>query len=295
MPIDGLLVATRFGLYADLAALAGLPLFWWSMRQDVQTGARRILALLAFGGPILSALWLIASAAAMTGTSPIAPDWSVIKILLQETAIGPLLASRAIALLMIPPLLCLSKRPIAPVALLAMAAATTLAWSGHAGATEGAGGTVHRAADMLHIIAASAWFGALLALLARIFRSVVDIEQTALMLQRFSLFGTLFVVTLIISGAINSVMIVGVANLPMLLHSLYGWLLLAKITLFGGMLILAAANRWRLTPALSRAAGSGDLAAAQQHLRLSLTLETALAVTILALVAALGTLDPLAV
>jgi len=138
MPIDGLLVATRFGLYADLAALAGLPLFWWSMRQDVHTGARRILALLAFGGLILSALWLIASAAAMTGTSPIAPDWSVIKILLQETAIGPLLAIRAIALLMIPPLLCLSKRPMAPVALLAMAAAITLAWSGHAGAAEGA-------------------------------------------------------------------------------------------------------------------------------------------------------------
>jgi copper resistance protein D len=299
VPIDGLLVATRFGLYADLAALAGLPLFWWSMRKGTGAGARGILAVLAFGGIAFSALWLLASAAAMAGTSLFASDWSVVDILLRETMIGPLLGVRAVALLLILVLLLVSRRADGPpvtIALLATVAAATLAWSGHAGATESVAGTVHRAADVLHILAASAWVGALLALLTRIFCSASDVqetEQTALMLHRFSLFGTLFVITLIVSGAINSVMIVGFANLPLLLHSLYGWLLLAKIALFGGMLILAAANRWRLTPALTRAANSGDLAPAQARLRMSLTFETIMALGILALVAALGTLDPL--
>jgi putative copper resistance protein D len=79
-----------------------------------------------------------------------------------------------------------------------------------------------------------------------------------------------------------------------LLHSLYGWLLLAKLTLFGAMLLLAAANRWQLTPRLEAAAYGGDAAAALRHLRLSLLVETGLAILILGLVAALGTLDPLA-
>lgn len=299
MSINGLLVAARFGLYADLAALAGLPLFWWSMRQGIGAGARIIMACLAVGGMAFSALWLLASAAAMTGTSILAPDWSVVDILLRETMIGPLLGVRAVALLLLLLLVAVWRQgtgPPAGLALFATIAAATLAWSGHAGATEGAAGTVHRFADVLHIIAASAWFGALLALLVKLSPGKPDagkMQQAALMLHRFSTFGTLFVATLLISGTINSVMIVGLPNMPLLLDSLYGALLLAKLALFGGMLLLAALNRWRLTPALSRAADSQELASARTHLRLSLTLETILAVAILALVAALGTLDPL--
>jgi putative copper resistance protein D len=269
------------------------------MRVGRSTGARGILALLALSGLVLSALWLLASAAAMTGGSAFVPDWSVVDILLRETMIGPLLAIRALALLLIILLLFVpgrAERPAA-IALLAMIAAATLAWSGHAGATEGVAGTVHRAADVLHIVAASAWFGALLSLLGRVLRTTLEAqeaEQTARMLHGFSLFGTLFVITLIVSGVINSVMIVGFANSPVLLHSSYGWLLLTKLALFGGMLIIAAANRWRLTPTLMRATGANELSSAAAHLRLSLAFETMMALGILALVAALGTLDPLA-
>ena len=275
MSIDGLLVAARFGLYADLAALAGLPLFWWSMRQGIGAGARVIMACLAFGGMAFSALWLLASAAAMTGASALAPDWSVVDILLRETMIGPLLAVRAVALLLLLLLVAVSRQGAGSPAILALfatIATATLAWSGHAGATEGAAGTVHRFADVLHIIAASAWFGALLALLVKLSPgkpNARQMQQAALMLHRFSTFGTLFVATLLISGAINSVMIVGLPNMPLLLHSLYGALLLAKLALFGGMLLLAALNRWRLTPALARAADGPELASARTHLRLS--------------------------
>src|SRR3546814_8655355 len=57
------------------------------------------------------------------------------------------------------------------------------------------------------------------------------------------------------TGLINSQMIVGAENLGRSLSSPYGQLLLAKLALFALMLALAAANRWRLTPALAAAAG----------------------------------------
>lgn len=287
MPFDGVLVAFRFALYADLAALAGLPLFWWSMGRGV--ASRRALFALTLGGLALSALWLIASAAGMAGTPLLSPDWSIIDILIRQTPVGAVLAIRAAALLLTLILLIPKRwadRPVAP-ALTASIAAATLAWSGHAAASEGLAGSIHRLADALHIWAASAWFGALLALTAAAFAPRPH-RETARMLERFSLFGTIFVATLILTGAFNGLMIVGLPDLPLLLHSLYGWLLLAKLALFAAMLLLAAANRWHLTPRLQangRALG---------HLRLSLMVETSLALAILALVAALGTLDPLA-
>ena len=299
MTLDGLLVAIRFGLYADLAALAGLPLFWWSMRQGIGARDRLIVFLLNLGAACLSVLWLLASASTMAGSSLFAPDWSIVDILLRETPIGLLLAVRAAALLLLLLLLLRSsgtERSPAAIAICASIAAVTLAWSGHAGATEGTAGTVHRAADIVHIIAASAWFGALLALLAMMFSAAWDLRAarcTALALHRFSFFGTLLVAALIFSGIINGVMIVGLANLSALPHTPYGQLLLAKLALFGGMLLLAAANRWRLTPALAAAGAGTSLDAARRHLRLSLLTESAAALAILALVAALGTLDPL--
>jgi len=289
--MDGVLIAARFALYADLAALAGLPLFWWSMGGSARRG---VIGALAVGGFALSGLWLFASAAGMAGTPFFSPDWSVVEILLKETPVGTVLAVRAVSLLSILPLL--SRRGggwNTAIALPAAIAAATLAWSGHAAASEGLAGSAHRVADALHVLAAAGWFGALLALLGGVLAGR-EIRQTAAMLERFSLFGTLFVATLIVTGGFNAVMIVGLPNLPALLHSLYGWLLLAKLALFGAMLLLAAANRWRLTPKLEAALEGGNTGAALSHLRLSLLVETSLAIIILGLVAALGTLDPLA-
>lgn len=289
--MDGVLIAARFALYADLAALAGLPLFWWSMGGRVRRG---VIAALAVSGFALSALWLLASAAGMAGTPLLSPDWSVVEILLKETPVGTVLAVRAVSLLSILPLLFRRGGGWnAAIALPAAIAAATLAWSGHAAASEGLAGSAHRVADALHVLAAAGWFGALLALLGGVLAGR-EIGQTAAMLERFSLFGTLFVATLIVTGAFNAVMIVGIPNLPALLHSRYGWLLLAKLALFGAMLLLAAANRWRLTPKLEAALEDGNTGAALGHLRLSLLVETSLAIIILGLVAALGTLDPLA-
>ncbi|MEO8724451.1 MAG: copper homeostasis membrane protein CopD [Sphingobium sp.] len=278
----------RFGLMADLALLMGLPLFWWTMGM---AGRRDVLAVLAVGGAAFSGLWLIASAATMTGTRITSPDWATIQILLTMTPIGMVLAARfgALALVLVAILLSRGHR----VALIpATAAAATLAWTGHAGATEGLSGTIHRAADVAHVWAAAGWIGALAVLLHALTVRGQEARQVAGMLARFAGMGTAFVAVLVITGLVNVGIIVGWDDLPALAGSRYGWLLMTKLALFTTMLALAATNRWRLTPALERSAG--DTSAAIAHLRLSLAVETAAALAILGLVALLGTLDPLA-
>jgi putative copper resistance protein D len=293
--MDGILIAARFGLYADLALLMGLPLFWLSMGEKDGDGRRLMLAALAVGGLLLSVFWLLASVAAMAGTSFAPPDWAMVWMLLGMTPLGWIMGLRvgALALLL---LLLAGRRSIALSLLPASLAAATLAWAGHAGATEGSIGTIHRVTDVLHIWAAAGWFGALVALLHSVFvrPSQVNMASMAAKLARFSMLGSIFVATLLITGAVNGLMIVGAANLPKLLGSTYGLLLGAKLLLFAAMLGLAACNRWWLTPALDRAVREGALTSPVAKLRLSLLFEMLAAVAILMLVAMLGTLDPVA-
>lgn len=286
--MDAILIAARFALYVDLAALAGLPMFWWSMGDLAMSARRRwLLVALAAGGLALSAVWLMASAAAMAGTAILPPDPAMLRMLAYDTPIGTVLALRAGAITIV--LMLLAVVPRTPALALAGAlAAATLAGVGHAGAGEGTAGWAHCIADGAHAVAAAGWFGALLALTGGVVGRA-SAERSAFALHRFAMFGTIFVAVLVVTGAINTVMIAGWAGLPTLAASLYGRLLIAKIALFGGMLLLAAANRWRLTPRLAR-----DGAEALPALRRSLVLETMLALAIMALVAALGTMNPTA-
>ncbi len=283
------LIAARFVLMIDLALLMGLPLFWWIMGMQ---GRRRLIILLTLGGVATSAFWLLASAASMTGTAITSPDWATAQILLAMTPIGTVLEVRGVALLATLLLVALPRGTqwaILPAAI----AAATLAWTGHAGATEELAGSLHRAADVAHIWAASAWLGALAVLLHAVLTlpaTSSNVQRIGRMLSQFAIIGTIIVATLVVSGIVNGIMIVGVANLTALTFSLYGWLLAAKLALFAVMLGLAAANRWRLSPALERGPPRRPLA----HLRLSLLLETSAAIAIIGLVAMLGTLDPMA-
>jgi len=62
----------------------------------------------------------------------------------------------------------------------------------------------------------------------------------------------------------------------------------------GGMLGLAALHRWRLVPALASSIRGGWQPRPLRSLRHSLACESVLALLVLACVAVLGTLDPLA-
>lgn len=282
----GALIAARGALMLDLALLMGLPLFWWVMGRP---GRRWPVVLLALGAGALSVVWLLASTATMTGAPVLPPDWASAWMLLTLTPIGTVLAVRGAAILTVL-VLAFAGRLRGAIVPAAAVAAATLAWTGHAGATEAAAGTAHRIADVAHIWAAAGWIGALAVLLVHVarLRPGMDARPVTRMLARFALMGTAIVATLVASGAVNAVMIVGVSALPALTGSLYGALLAAKLALFALMLGLAGANRWWLTPALEHRADARAIA----RLRLSLAVETSAAIAIIALVAWLGTLDP---
>ena len=173
----------------------------------------------------------------------------------------------------------------------------SFAWMGHGAATEGALGWLHLASDILHTLAAGVWIGALTAFLILLLSAHRLVGGTHEPLHKalhgFSGIGSALVAVLVATGLINSWFVVGLAGLPRLWSTAYGQLLTIKLALFLGMVVLAAANRFHLTPRLGAALGL-DPASRQALLALrnSLILETAISIAVLGLVAWLGMLAP---
>ena len=304
-----MLIAVRFALYLDLMLVFGLPLFLlYSLHGAVQRDEfKRIsssgTAAAAVTGVALSIFALLLMAAAMSDVPVGQVDGETVRALLNETAIGTAAKVRVAALIAVLPFSFLPRaKPRvrwAAQAMLGAVALGSLAWTGHGAADEGAGGTVHLSADIVHLLAAGAWIGALaglLLLIARVRQAAEDrVERTALAHQAllgFATVGTICVALVILSGLINSWFLVGVENIWSLGGSLYGRLLIVKLLLFAAMLGLAALNRFRLTPAIGVSLGDGDGGKAIPSIRRSVALESSLAMAVLVLVAWLGTLAP---
>jgi putative copper resistance protein D len=171
----------------------------------------------------------------------------------------------------------------------------SLAWSGHGAMDEGSRRYWHFTADILHLLIAGVWLGALLAfaLMAqpRALQTEAHIRLLADAVKRFELVGALIVVIITVTGVANYLYIVG-PELDEVLLSHYGVLLAIKVLLFAGMLVLAALNRFHLGPLLERSLREGQYRAAAYALRRSVVVEMVAAVLIVGLVAWLGTLSP---
>ena len=173
-------------------------------------------------------------------------------------------------------------------ALLAAFVNATFAWTGHAGAT---GDLLHLASDIVHLLAASIWIGALAAFAGLLFLGPRTDGALAQALAGFARVGTLAVALLVATGLVNGLALVGLGNIPSLGETPYGRVLIAKLILFVAMLALAGANRFRLTPAFVLA-GEGKTEAPLRALRVSIGAEFAAGLVLLVLVAILGTLPP---
>ncbi len=168
------------------------------------------------------------------------------------------------------------------------------AWSGHGAASEGAWGLVHLVSDILHLLAAAIWIGALVALTGVLARASTpqDVGLAGNDLKAFSNLGTGAVGVIVVTGLINSAVLVGPDRIGQMTTDPYGQILLTKIGLFGVMLGLAAANRYVLVPRLERQ----DLVptSALSSLKISVGVETALGVLVLLAVAMIGRIAPMA-
>ncbi|WP_017504255.1 CopD family protein [Brevundimonas aurantiaca] len=172
----------------------------------------------------------------------------------------------------------------------------TLAWLGHGAATEGPGRWLHLVADIVHVLAAALWLGALAAfwlMLSRRSARATDAAMFHQALKGFSGLGTLAVGLLTASGLVNTTFTVGMANLRLAPDTAYGQLLIVKLVLFGLMLVLAASNRFALTPALGRSLQTVDARMASLgRLKRSVILESVVGAALVAVVAILGIQPP---
>ena len=185
-------------------------------------------------------------------------------------------------------------------AMIGAAVVVSFAWTGHGAAGEGAGGFVHLSGDLLHLLSAGVWIGALVSLTIVILgslgtRTKDDALLTYNALESFSRIGTAVVAALVVSGIVNSWFLIGPDKLSGLFTTAYGQLLLLKLLLFAVMLVLAAVNRYRLSPRLSNTLSANDgRTSSLTALKQSLLAETALGLLVLLAVSWMGTLEPIA-
>lgn len=291
--IEWTAIALRFAVYANLLFLFGIAAYPF-YGGDVPFATRRVIAGTTLASLAFCVAAFLSTAAAMSGTNVAALDRETLWFVTSQTDMGIAFVVRAAALVLAVAA-AFSARSQALVLLFVGLAVSTLAWTGHAAATEGVTGQVHRVSDIMHLLAAGVWLGALVVLGRQLFEpmlNAIQIAATAQALKSFALAGTVIVAILVTTGTINLLSIVGPEGLPRLWSIQYGLLFATKIALFALMLCLAAVNRWQLTPKLSAAREDRDLVSARRHLRISLILELSLALGVLIAVAWLGTLDP---
>lgn len=140
--------------------------------------------------------------------------------------------------------------PTLITALLAAASFLPLATQGHAGDLDGHNMAVN--SILLHTIGAAVWLGGLLLLVLLRGRNDID---TGRFVARYSSLAIAAFAVVAVSGVTRSIVAVG--DWAALWATPYGWIVLAKVVLLGGMGLLGAWYRARLIPKLSgsRAAG----------------------------------------
>jgi len=318
--MEGFLIAARFVHFTAAILLTGVfaferfvadPAFrLFNAEPAGETRLRRRLGWLAWTSLALAVgsggAWLVAVAAGMSG-KPLGTTLSqgTVLIVLTRTQFGEdWLLRLAMAVLLGFCLLGRGRRrwrvsgAIGWTALLLAAAMlASLAWAGHGAATPGPAGDLHLAADFLHLLAAGLWLGTLppFALLLAEARRIGDADWAAVArtaTRRYSALAVASVTVLLLGGLVNTWFLAG--NVPALVGTEYGRLLLAKIGLFIAMLMVAAVNLLRLSPRVASAAdGTRDVVwRTVARLRRNALTEGALGLGVLAIVGALGTLPP---
>lgn len=293
---DWRLIAIRWALYADLGLLFGLLLFalytFDGPRRARLLPLNRIAVVLALIGIALSGYCF------MLGTGIAGVDRAVLTMLLADTPTGHALIVRTVALALVT-ITALGRSArwigtLVPLTALAAVAVASLAWSGHA-AAERPFGLWPLAADIVHLLAASAWIGALAGFVLIVFRRGYSHETLRVAhraLTGFAVAGTIIVALIVATGMINGYLLLGVDHAFALGESVYGRLLVLKLALLNTMLTLAIINRFRLTPALGKAETRTAITTVLARLRRNLLLETGAGMLILGVVAWLGALTP---
>ncbi|WP_017671944.1 copper homeostasis membrane protein CopD [Blastomonas sp. AAP53] len=306
MPADWLHPALRFAQYAALLGLFGATAFHALRLRPLvgDTGTMRLrpIAIAAVAAPVISLAAMLVGIAAMMGQPLHDLDLATIQSLVLATQPGwaflvrsALLVLALAALLLIKPM---APRQIAAASCYALAL-STLAWTGHAAATEGVLGLVHRLNDALHLWAAGLWIGAICWFTTLVFAAHRNpdrgqSERLLVAMEGFAPLGMTLVGIVAMTGILNAHFIFGLENGVAVLNTPYGLLLAGKMLLVASMLMCAARNAGIVRPnggirRVGAVRSDGTLTA----LRTSLAAELLLAILVLMLVALTGLASPM--
>ncbi len=239
---------------------------------------------------LTAAMALPLQAAALGSGWPDASDPKMLRAVLLDSPVGLALQVQAVAGVLL--LLAFALPANWRMAALAVAAAVglgALALTGHASMAEGPQRVIHRANDIVHLLSAGAWLGALIPFVVVLRMLAVPglHEAAGVALRRFSLAGHGAVFLVLATGMVNSWLILG--RLPTDWSSPYQLLLSLKIIVVCAMTGLAVVNRYVFVPDI------GDHPEATvQAIRLASVIEILLGMAAIGLVAVFGTLDPAA-
>lgn len=259
------LAAARLALLASLAPAFGLILF--------RPAARRWIVVLVSAALAANLALLLAMAASYAERPPWALRTDDAMLVLAMPLAGPAFVARAGLILIV--LLVPARRVQWPAAALALA---SLALAGHAAAAA----PWRLAAAMLHLLAAGAWAGGIIALWLGLRRGEGDAGARA---AAFAGPGLAIVLLLAVTGAVAAVALAPGPDAA--LGTAWGRLLAAKLLLVLAMLALAWRHRDQLVPMVL-----AGRAGAPRRLMASLRMEGGLWLAVAALVALAGLMDP---
>ena len=198
-------------------------------------------------------LWLVPAAAEMAGISISDTRGEVLMRVIVATEFGHVWLLRVVLLMLLLALLMSlpapvlhARRRLASALIIAAITVASLSLSSHAAAQTGSAKLTAVVSDASHLVAASAWLGALLPFSIALL-TTPSISARYVLARRFSRLGIVSVALIVASGVWNSSYLVG--SWAALFGTDYGRSLLLKLALVACMLMLAVANR-RMTPTL---------------------------------------------
>ena len=265
--------------------------------REVERSLVRLAVWILVAALVSAVFWFWLEVVSMTGLSA-ADSFSVStwKTVLLETLFGHVWQFRlgiiAAALVLAVSALARNEAPqrvaLLILWLLSIVLLVSLSWISHAAAARVQ--PIGLIGDALHLCAAGAWIGGLVPLVIFLTRARISSATATIIPQvlgRFSTLSLSCVSVLIASGLCNSWLLVG--SIHALVTTLYGWLLLFKLALFGILLGFGARNRQAIKTRASTAQTRSDFL---HQLRRNVICEMCLGAAVVVIVACLGMTPP---
>ncbi len=223
--------------------------------------------------------WLLLQAADMADATTVGDAVAAVPTVITNTSFG------CLAVVQLALAVALSVVAGRPRIALGLSTVSVAVQAGHSHAASMYGGpSFLLASDIVHLLAAGAWLGGLVPLLLAVREMPARAGASAA--RWFSPLGQVCIVALVLSALFQGWVMIG--SLPGLVGTSYGWMAIAKLSLFGVLFAFAVVNRYVLAPALL----IGEAGVAKRRLVRSIAVQSGLGLAVVAAAVVLSSLEP---